>query len=112
MYVTPLFPPVSPLKLNKTINARILIWVCRHFNFLRLSPQRSNKCGICIGKYVLIHPFRQDIVKQTYRIFVFRDYILTLALYTVQYNKADYCLKYFKLVCYLQPQVVCNTFKI
>ena len=29
------------------------------------------------------HPFRQDIFKQTYRNVVFRDYILTLALYTV-----------------------------
>ena len=34
-------------------------------------------------KYVLKHPFRQDIFKQTYRNVVFRDYILTLALYTV-----------------------------
>jgi len=36
-----------------------------------------------VYKYVLKHPFRQDISKQTYRNVVFRDYILTLALYTV-----------------------------
>ena len=35
-------------------------------------------------KYVLKHPFRQDIFKQTYQNVVFRDYILTLALYTVR----------------------------
>ena len=34
-------------------------------------------------KYVLKHPFRQDIFKQTYRNVVFRDYILILALYTL-----------------------------
>ena len=34
-------------------------------------------------KYVLKHPFRQDIFKQTYRNVVFRDNILTLALYTI-----------------------------
>ena len=34
-------------------------------------------------KYVLKHPFRQDIFKQTYRNVVFGNYILTLALYTV-----------------------------
>ena len=34
-------------------------------------------------KYVLKHPFRQDIFKQTYRNVVFRDYILTLALFDV-----------------------------
>ena len=33
--------------------------------------------------YFFKHPFRQDIFKQTYRHFVFRDYILTLALYSV-----------------------------
>ena len=32
-------------------------------------------------KLVLKHPFRQNIFKQTYRNVVFRDYILTLALY-------------------------------
>ena len=36
-------------------------------------------------KYVLKHPYEQDIFKQTYRNVVFRDYILTLyTLYTVQ----------------------------
>ena len=34
-------------------------------------------------KYVLKHLFRRDKYKQTYRNVVFRDYILTLALYTV-----------------------------
>ena len=34
-------------------------------------------------KYVLKHPFRQDIFKQEYRNVVFRDFILTLALYNV-----------------------------
>ena len=36
-------------------------------------------------KYVLKRPFRQDtfLFQQTYRNVVFRDYILTLALYTV-----------------------------
>ena len=34
-------------------------------------------------KYVLKHTFRQDIFKQTYQNVVLRDYILTLALYTV-----------------------------
>ena len=32
-------------------------------------------------KYVLKHPFIQDIFKQTYRNVVFRDHILTLATY-------------------------------
>ena len=32
-------------------------------------------------KYVLKHPVRQNIFKQTYRNVVFRDYILTLATY-------------------------------
>ena len=34
-------------------------------------------------KYVLKHPFRQDIFKQTYRNVVFSDNILTLALFTI-----------------------------
>ena len=35
-------------------------------------------------KYVLKHPFRQEIFKQHIEMsYVFRDYILTLALYTV-----------------------------
>ena len=49
---------------------------------LRLSPQH-----MC--KYVFKHPFRQDISKQTYLNFVFIDYILTLALYTVQCTYAS-----------------------
>ena len=40
-----------------------------------------------IYKYVLKHPFRQDIFKQTYRNVMFRDYILTLALYIVHYTR-------------------------
>ena len=65
-------------------------------------------------KYVLKHPIRQDIFEQTYRSVVFKDNILTLALYTVhctvyirefkhswyQIYKADYCLKHFKLFIY------------
>ena len=35
-------------------------------------------------KYVLKHPFIQDIYKQTCRNVMFRDYILTLAIYTVR----------------------------
>ena len=36
-------------------------------------------------KYVLKHPLRQEIFKQHIEMsYVFRDYILTLALYTVQ----------------------------
>ena len=34
-------------------------------------------------KYVLKHPFRQDIFKQSYRKVVFKDNILTQALYTL-----------------------------
>ena len=37
-----------------------------------------------MNKYVLKHPIRPDVFKQTYRNVVFRDYILTLTLYTVQ----------------------------
>ena len=58
--------------------------------------------------------------KQTYRNVVFRDNILTLALYTVhsscefkhifyQMYKADYCLKHFKLVFIF---IFCNPFAI
>ena len=55
-----------------------------------------------VYKYVLKHPIRQDIFKQTYPNVVFIDYILTLALYTTQREfkhrwyiyKADYCLKH------------------
>ena len=65
---------------------RLALFICislniHHFTFSELSPQSSNKCGICIN--VLKHPFRQDIFKQTNRNVVFRDYILTLALYAV-----------------------------
>ena len=55
-------------------------------------------------KFVLKHPLRKDIFKHTYRNVMFRDYILTFALYTVhkhrwyQIYKADYCFKHFKLV--------------
>ena len=63
-------------------------------------------------KYVLKHPsIRQYIFKQTYRNVVFRDYILTLALYTVhvrefkhrwyQIYKAGYFFKHFKIVLYV-----------
>ena len=34
-------------------------------------------------KYVLKHTFRHNIFKQTYQNDVFKDYILTLTLYTV-----------------------------
>ena len=34
-------------------------------------------------KYVLKHAFRQRYIQTTYRNVVFRDYILTLYLYTV-----------------------------
>ena len=39
--------------------------------------------AVYMFKYVLKHPFRQDVLKQTYRNVVFRDNILALALYTV-----------------------------
>ena len=58
--------------------------------------------------YVLRSVIYQDIFKKTYQNVVLRDYILTLALYTVrtckfkhmwyQMYQADYCLKHFKLV--------------
>ena len=65
-------------KTYKTLH-ECLFRVCRNFTFSRLSPQMSNKCGICI--YIFKNPFRQDIFEQTYQNVVFRDYILTLALY-------------------------------
>ena len=51
-------------------------------------------------KYVLKHSIRQDIFKQTYRNVVFRDYILTLALYTVQCTCASFTvgIKFIKLI--------------
>ena len=52
-------------------------------------------------KYVLKHPFRQDIFKQTYRNVMFRDYFLTLALYTVQCTYASLNtggIKFIKLI--------------
>ena len=78
-------------------------------------------------KYTLKHPFRQNIFKQTYRNVVFRYNILTLALYTLhcirefkhkwhQIFKANYCLKHFKLVCFINANLAlfsyeyCNTF--
>ena len=39
--------------------------------------------NIAMYKYVLKHPFRKDIFKQTYPNVVLRDYILTLAIYAV-----------------------------
>ena len=41
--------------------------------------------------FVLKHPFRQDIFKQTYQNVMFRDYILTL--YTIH-------IREFKHMCY------------
>ena len=68
-------------------------------------------------EYIFKHPYRIIYIiiilfKQTYRNVVFRVYILTLALYTVQCTLyirefkhmwyqiyiPDYCLKHFKLV--------------
>ena len=73
--------------------------LCMNVNmFLRLSPQRSNKCGICII-YVLKHPFRQDIFKQTYRNVLFRVYILTLAFIYCTYASLNTGgIKFIKLV--------------
>ena len=55
----------------------------------------------------ILHPFRKDIFKQTYRNVMFRDYILTLLSIRkfkhkwYQIYKADYCLKHFisNLLC-------------
>ena len=52
-------------------------------------------------KYVLKHTFKQDIFKQTYRNVVFRDYILTSALYAVQCTYASLNtdgIKFLKLI--------------
>ena len=63
-------------------------------------------------KYVLKHPFKQDMYncifkQQTEMSYLFRDYFLTLALFIYirefkhmwyQIYKADYCLKHFKIV--------------
>ena len=57
-------------------------------------------------KYSLKHPFRQAIFKQTFQNVLLRDYILTLALYTVHtrvkhrflIHNADYCLKPLNLL--------------
>ena len=62
------------------------LYECRHFTFSRLDFHLRGQTNVAwhMYNYVLKHPFRQHISKQTYRNAVFRDYIMTLALYTVQ----------------------------
>ena len=58
------------------MNVNIVYAVILHFPDFHLRGKK---------KYVLKYPFRQDIFKQTYRnvVITLRDYIWTLALYTV-----------------------------
>ena len=78
--------------------------MCRHFTFSQLSPQRSNKCGICIN--IFKNTLLDKIYASKHNEMSCLE-VLTLALYTVPVNsvhctyvkhrwyqiyKADYCL--------------------
>ena len=56
-------------------------------------------------KFVLKHPFRQNIFKQTNQIVVLRDYILNLALYTkYEFEKIRHKISYQPIAFELLPE--------